>query len=91
LYEHELLKVTREEGFDIEYIVRSNDDDWARYETSNWRGLVSWIEENPSHSDRQEVVDYLHRSQDEYLRYQREYLGWAMYILIRSSTKAPGR
>ena len=79
--EYELLQITREEGFDLEYVVRASHDDWDRYETGNWYGLIRWIEENPDHPERQDVIDHLHKAQDEYLRYGREYLGWAMYIL----------
>jgi hypothetical protein len=79
--EYELLKIAREEGYDFKYILRSSQDDWDGYETCNWYGLVEWIEENPDHPDRQEVIDYLHNLQDDYLKYYREYLGWAIYIL----------
>ena len=80
-HEHELLKITREEGFDVMYVVRSSHDDWDRYEASNWYGLVKWIEENPEHPERQEVIDHLHKSQDKYFKYGREHIGWAVYIL----------
>ena len=33
------------------------------------------------HAELAAVVDHLHRIQDEYLRYGREYLGWAMHVL----------
>ena len=79
--ENELLQITREEGFDLEYVVRSSHDDWDRYEAGNWYGLIRWIEENPDHPERQDVIDHLHKSQDDYLKYGREYLGWAMYVL----------
>jgi len=79
--EYELLQITREEGFDLEYVVRASHDDWDRYEAGNWYGLIRWIEENPDHPERQDVIDHLHKAQDEYLRYGREYLGWAMYVL----------
>jgi cyclopropane fatty-acyl-phospholipid synthase-like methyltransferase len=79
--ENELLRIARAEGFDFEYAVRASHDDWDRYEADNWRGLIHWIEENPDHPERQQVIDHLHESQDEYLRYGREYLGWAMYVL----------
>lgn len=49
-----------------------------RYEADNWYGLIRWLEENPEH---QEVIDHLHKTQDEYLRYIREYMGWAIYVL----------
>ena len=79
--EYELLQITREEGVDLEYVMRASHDDWDRYEAGNWYGLIRWIEENPDHPERQDVINHLHNAQDEYLRYEREYLGWAMYIL----------
>ena len=76
-----LLRVTREAGFDVQYVVRASHDDWDRYEAGNWDGLLRWIEENPAHPERQQVIGYLHESQDEYFTYGREYFGWALYLL----------
>lgn len=76
-----LLRTTREEGFDVQYVVRASHDDWDRYEAGNWDGLLRWIEENPTHPERQEVIEHLHESQDEYFTYGREYFGWALYLL----------
>jgi SAM-dependent methyltransferase len=80
-FESELLEIAHDEGFDIEYVVRSSHDDWDQYEAGNWYALVRWIEENPDHPERQEVIDHLHSSQKLYFKYTREYLGWAIYIL----------
>ncbi len=80
-FESELLEIAHEEGFDIEYVVRSSHDDWDSYEAGNWYALVRWIEENPDHPERQEVIDHLHSSQELYFKYTREYLGWAIYLL----------
>jgi len=79
--EFELMQITREEGFEIEFVVRASGDDWDRYVSSSWYGLLRWIDENPDHIERQYVIDYLHKSQDMYLKYQRKYEGWALYIL----------
>lgn len=79
--EHELLAIIREEGYNLEVVVRSDQDDWDRYKSDNWHGLIRWLEENPNHPERAEVVAWLHADQDEYLRYERAYLGWAMYVL----------
>lgn len=83
--EHELLQIAWEEGFDVRGVVRASQDDWDGYESGNWRGLLDWIEANPDHPERQEVVDHLRQSQDEYFRYGREHLGWALYLLRSSS------
>jgi ubiquinone/menaquinone biosynthesis C-methylase UbiE len=79
--ETDLLKMARDEGFDFEYVLHSSHDEWDRYEADNWYGLIKWIEENPNHPERQEVIDHLHESQDEYTLYGRKYFGWALYVL----------
>lgn len=79
--ETELLKMARDQGFDFEYVLHSNHDEWDRYEADDWYGLLRWIEENPHHPERQQVIDHLHESQDEYMRYGRMYFGWALYVL----------
>jgi ubiquinone/menaquinone biosynthesis C-methylase UbiE len=79
--ETQILEITHQEGFDVEYVVRASHDDWDRYEAGNWLGLLRWIEENPGAPNLQEVIDHLHESQDEYFRYGREYFGWALYLL----------
>ncbi len=79
--EYQLLQIARQEGFDFEYMVRASHDDWDRYESGNWYGLMRWLEENPEHPERQQVIEHLRSSQEEYLRYGREYLGWAIYVL----------
>jgi ubiquinone/menaquinone biosynthesis C-methylase UbiE len=76
-----LLQGARNQGFDFEYVLHSNHDDWDRYEADNWHGLVRWIEANPHHPELQQVIDHLHESQDEYVQYGRKYFGWALYVL----------
>jgi len=79
--EVELLQFTRQEGFDVERIVRASHEDWDAYEGGRWHGLIRWLEENPHHADRAQVIERLRSMQEEYLRFGREYLGWAIYVL----------
>ncbi len=79
--EMELLKIIREEGYDLEYMLRSTEDEWDNYQSTNWFGLIQWMEENPDHADFKEVAGFLRKIQDDYFRYGREYLGWAIFIL----------
>lgn len=81
LSDHELLDVLLEEGCELEDIIRSDETDWDAYYSAEWRGLQSWLEENPDHPDFEEVKTHLHSVQKEYLQYERPYLGWAMYVL----------
>lgn len=79
--EPELLRMARTEGLELIYVLHSSHDDWDHYESENLRGLSDWLDENPTHSAREDVIQHLHESQEEYLRYGREYLGWALYVL----------
>jgi len=79
--EVELLRMAHQEGYDFEYVMHSSHDEWDRYEADDWVGLLHWIESNPDHPERQQVIDYLHESQEEYFRYGRMYFGWALYVL----------
>jgi SAM-dependent methyltransferase len=81
LTEYGILQGARQEGFDFEYVVRASHDDWDRYEADNWHGLVRWLEDNPDHPEREQVISHLHKAQDEYVRYGRRHLGWAVYVL----------
>jgi hypothetical protein len=83
-FETDILRATREEGFDLETIIRASQDDWDRYESDNWYGLGLWLEENGDHPERDQVYRHLRRIQDEYLSYGREYIGWAMMVLAPS-------
>lgn len=79
-----LLDAFRQAGLEVEIILHSSVDEWDRYETANWHGLVKWMVENPGHPDLPDVRAHLHESQDEYMRYGREYFGWALYLLSQT-------
>ncbi|MEE9518044.1 MAG: class I SAM-dependent methyltransferase [Candidatus Adiutricales bacterium] len=80
-HEHEIVYVARQEGLDLEYMVRSSRDDWDRYEAENWYGFLRWLAENPDHPDRLQVIDTLRKYQDDYFRFGGKFLGWAMFVL----------
>ncbi len=67
--EYEHLRHAREAGFDCTYLVRASEDDWDRYETGIWQACAHWIERNPGHPDREELLSYLRHIQDEYAGY----------------------
>jgi SAM-dependent methyltransferase len=81
--ERELVDIVRKEDLDLAYVVRSSHDDWDTYEASNWDGLLLWLDENPDHPERDDVIRHLHKIQDEYVGYVREHMGWAVYVLAR--------
>lgn len=87
-FEPDILQAARAEGFELETIIRSGLDDWDRYQSDNWHGLILWLEENPDHPEREQVYHFLRRQQDEYFTYGREHLGWAMMALVPTASAA---
>jgi ubiquinone/menaquinone biosynthesis C-methylase UbiE len=87
--EPELLQITRDEGFELEYIIRASHDDWDRYSSDNWYALIRWLEENPTHPDHEQVFEHFRTSQDDYVQFQRQYMGWAMYCLAPMKSRSP--
>lgn len=79
---YEILDTVREVGLDVATVIHSSEDDWDRYESGIWQALLAWLRDRPDHPERDFVIDYLHRLQDEYFGYGREYMGWAIYVLV---------
>ncbi len=79
--ESELLEISHECKYDFEHVFRALIDDIDRYESELWRGYLKWIEANPNHPELQQVINYLHTTQKEYFEFDRDNLGWAVYVL----------
>jgi ubiquinone/menaquinone biosynthesis C-methylase UbiE len=88
--EPELAQFTRNEGFELEYIIRSSRDDWDRYVSDSWYGLIRWLEENPNHPDYEQVFKFFRADQDDYLQFQSQCMGWALYCLAPLKSHLPG-
>ncbi len=89
--EAELARLTRDEGFELEYILRASSDDWDRYISDNWYGLIRWLEENHTHPDYEQVFEHFRTDQDDYLQFQRQYMSWAMYCLAPMKSRSIGK
>jgi SAM-dependent methyltransferase len=81
------VKVAEEEGLTCVYTMVSNSDDWDHYETLKWWNVEDYVRKNPDDEDIQELLERTRKEKDIYLRWERETLGWAIYIL-RSTHKA---
>ncbi|TAJ44032.1 SAM-dependent methyltransferase [Methanofollis fontis] len=85
LTEYEILSAAGEAGYEVRGVLRATADDWDAYESGNWGGLLAWMAENPDDPALPGVRDYLHRIQDEYAGYGREYMGFALFVLVPAS------
>lgn len=67
-------------GLELIGLIAASEDDWDRYETLHWQAVEEWLRDHPDDPDAHEFRERNARYRDEYLRRQRELLGWAIFI-----------
>ena len=77
---YENMKVGQELGLKLVYTLVSNHDDWDGYEGLQWYAADKWAIENPDDADVEEVLKRISEDRENYLRWGRETLGWAIYM-----------
>ncbi len=63
------------------YAIVSSQDDWDRYDGLQLRAAENWVRENPDDPDVDELLGLVHKGRDEYLKYGRDTVGWAIYLM----------
>ena len=67
-------------GLTFLYALVSSEDDWDRYEGLQWRAAERYAREHSDDPDAVTILTRQRESRDIYLRWQRDTLGWAMYL-----------
>jgi SAM-dependent methyltransferase len=67
-------------GLPVVSVIASSEDDWDRYETLHWQAVEHWLAANPDDPDAHEVRSRHEQYKRNYLRHQREFLGWAIFV-----------
>lgn len=62
------------------YTVVSNHDDWDRYEGLQWYAAGQYALAHADDPDVPELLERVNRSQQSYLTWGRDTLGWAIYV-----------
>jgi SAM-dependent methyltransferase len=70
-------------GWDVVEMVAADEYGWDRYVAASWLNLRRWLDAHPGHELAGEIRAELTASQLTHTRYQREYLGWAVFALLR--------
>ena len=68
------------EGLPVVSVIESSEDDWDDYETLHWQTIERWLAENGDDVDAPEIRERYERQKWKYLRYQRELMGWAIFV-----------
>jgi SAM-dependent methyltransferase len=67
-------------GLRVVSVIASSQDDWDRYETLHWQAVERWLAEHPDDPDSDEIRARHERHKRNYVRHQREHLGWAIFV-----------
>ena len=67
-------------GLPVVSVIASSEDDWDRYETLHWQALERWLAANEDDPDAPEIRARHEHWKWNYLRHQRDFLGWAIFV-----------
>jgi len=64
------------------YTLVSNEDDWDRYQSLRWRAAERHARAHPDDPDLPEILERTRAGRDRYLRWERDTIGWAIYLFL---------
>jgi SAM-dependent methyltransferase len=70
-------------GYDVVEMVLADQGSWDRYSAPQWRNIRRWLDDNPGHELVDEMRNKLNVERALHVRYQREYLGWGVFALMK--------
>jgi hypothetical protein len=78
----ELIESFGQLGCDVVELVLADQDSWDRYEAAKWLNIRRWLDANPHDELAGEMRAELDTAPARHVRYQREYLGWGVFVLM---------
>lgn len=78
-----LVTLFGEAGWDVVEMVLSNEDDWDRYTAAHWLNIRRWLDANPGDPLAPAMRAELDTDPVSYVTYQRDYLGWGVFALLK--------
>lgn len=70
-------------AWDLVEMVLANPDDWDRYAAAQWLSVRRFLDEQPNDELRAEMRAELDDAPLRHVSYQREYLGWGIFALMK--------
>ena len=77
---HDNYRMGLESGLTYLYAISSTPDDWDRYTGLNNRAAELYAVEHPEDLDVPELLERMRQATDNYLRWGRDTVGWAVYL-----------
>jgi SAM-dependent methyltransferase len=78
----ELIESFGQLGCDVVEMVLADQDSWDRYAAPQWLNTRRWLDANPHDELAAEMRAELSTAPARYARYEREYFGWGVFVLM---------
>ncbi|TXS54198.1 SAM-dependent methyltransferase [Streptomyces sp. t39] len=78
----ELLAQFGDLGCDVVEMVLADQDSWDRYVAAQWLNIRRWLDANPDDELADDLRAELTAAPVQHVTYQREYLGWGVFVLM---------
>lgn len=78
----ELLEQFGDLRCDVVEMVLADQDSWDRYVSAQWLNIRRWLDANPEDELADDMRAELAAAPVQHARYQREYLGWGVFVLM---------
>ena len=72
-----------QKGLGLLQTIVSTEDDWDRYQGYQWRSIERYARAHPEDEDSADMLRLSRTYRDSYLRWERDGLGWAIYIFMK--------
>ncbi|MET8850785.1 methyltransferase domain-containing protein [Amycolatopsis sp. NPDC004625] len=69
-------------GCDVVQLVLADQDSWDSYVAAQWLNIRRWLDANPDDELAEDLRAELTEAPVRHARYQREYLGWGIFVLM---------
>ncbi|WNI21658.1 methyltransferase domain-containing protein [Streptomyces sp. ITFR-16] len=79
----ELLEHFGELGWDVVEMVLASQEGWDRYAAAQWLNIRRWLDAHPDDELAGQMRAELATGPARHVRYQREYLGWGVFALMK--------
>ncbi len=71
-------------GLNLNYSMVSTHDEWDNYEALQWYASNNYAMSHPDDPDLPELLQRVSASKEEYLRWGRDTVGWAIYMFTKN-------
>jgi SAM-dependent methyltransferase len=78
-----LVQQFAELGWDLVEMVLASPDDWDRYTAAQWMSTRRFLDQHPDDELASEMRAELDTAPLRHVTYQREYLGWGVFALVK--------